>query len=359
MKQNDCKAYRFFASANGTAGFRSYFDEIFPSESLTGVFILKGGPGTGKSTLMKRLSSHFECPEIGQEIFHCSSDPRSLDGLLLTKGERRVAILDGTAPHERDARIPGATDILVNLGEGFDRARLREERARILTLQRKKSIFYKDAYFYLGLYGIFASKIMAETESRLKKTAVFAWSEEPIFKKLEKDGGPFSPRLIGSFSKEGLSYLPTFLDAAEEKYCLLGDEAERLILLSSLFSLLKSRGIQGIYSPSPLFAQITDGLLLGDRALCISVHKAEGASIIETSDYFEKSAEEAMQRTAEYKTEALRYLSLAKEALVKASECHFSLESIYTPCMDFSHIDRMTKALKGEIASLLCHREIS
>ena len=46
----------YFASANGYRGFRSYFNEVFAEEGLDKLFILKGGPGTGKSTLMKRLA---------------------------------------------------------------------------------------------------------------------------------------------------------------------------------------------------------------------------------------------------------------------------------------------------------------
>ena len=49
----------YYAAANGFSGFRSNFNEVFNKNSLTHLFILKGGPGTGKSTLMKKLLKHF------------------------------------------------------------------------------------------------------------------------------------------------------------------------------------------------------------------------------------------------------------------------------------------------------------
>ena len=105
----------YFAAANGFNGFRSYFGEIFNRCDFSRVYILKGGPGTGKSTLMKRIRGEFSS-KLRCESILCSSDPKSLDGIIIEKGSNRVAILDGTSPHEEDARFPGAVDEIINLG---------------------------------------------------------------------------------------------------------------------------------------------------------------------------------------------------------------------------------------------------
>ncbi len=352
-------AHRFFAAANGTTGFRSYFDEIFPSESLSGVFILKGGPGTGKSTLLKELSTFFLCPEIQQEIFHCSSDPRSLDGLLLSREKRRVAILDGTAPHERDARVPGATDVLVNLGDGFDLSALRGRREEILSLQKKKSISYKDAYFYLGIFGIFESKILAETKDRLKKSAVALLAEDGFFEKSEVGTSAFSPRLIGAFCRDGMQRLNTYEAMASRHLQIIGTDEECKILLSSLFSCLSRKGHAGYFSPSPFFHDWIDGLFLKDISLSVTEAKTEGARALFAKDFFEERSDDARKRIEEYRTESARYLALAKEALSRASESHFALEEIYTPAMHFERIAPLKAALKKEISALLGTREFS
>ena len=41
---------KYFAAANTESGFFSLFDEVFSPEHLRRIYILKGGPGTGKST---------------------------------------------------------------------------------------------------------------------------------------------------------------------------------------------------------------------------------------------------------------------------------------------------------------------
>ena len=48
------KALHYFAGGNTARGFFSLYDSNFAG--LEKVFILKGGPGTGKSTLMKKIA---------------------------------------------------------------------------------------------------------------------------------------------------------------------------------------------------------------------------------------------------------------------------------------------------------------
>ena len=43
-----------FISANSERGFFSLYDEVFDMHSFDRIFILAGGPGTGKSTLLRQ-----------------------------------------------------------------------------------------------------------------------------------------------------------------------------------------------------------------------------------------------------------------------------------------------------------------
>ena len=92
-----------FACINSGQGFRSYFDTFLGKMQY--VYVIKGGPGTGKSGFMRRIRK--EAQKRGEEslpIF-CSSDPESLDGLILK--ERRIAFVDGTSPHVQEPAQPG------------------------------------------------------------------------------------------------------------------------------------------------------------------------------------------------------------------------------------------------------------
>lgn len=95
---------RYFLGANSPAGFYSLYDQLIDPAEADAVFILKGGPGCGKSTLMKRVAAAAEERGLQVEYIRCSGAPDSLDAILLP--EKKTAIVDGTAPHERAAIGP-------------------------------------------------------------------------------------------------------------------------------------------------------------------------------------------------------------------------------------------------------------
>lgn len=50
------KTRHMFAGRNTAEGFFSYYDHIMPQEKAERIIILKGGPGVGKSTFMKKIA---------------------------------------------------------------------------------------------------------------------------------------------------------------------------------------------------------------------------------------------------------------------------------------------------------------
>lgn len=97
-------ALRFFLGANSKDGFVSLFPRL-QQEAPRRLYVVKSGPGCGKSTCIRRLS---EALGGAEELIFCSSDPDSLDGAVL----QDAAILDGTAPHVFEHPFPAATAII-------------------------------------------------------------------------------------------------------------------------------------------------------------------------------------------------------------------------------------------------------
>jgi uncharacterized NAD-dependent epimerase/dehydratase family protein len=86
-----------FPGGNTSRGFFSYYDYILKQEDAARIFVIKGGPGVGKSTFMKKIAMEMVDRGYDVEFMHCSSDNNSLDGVVIPAV--RVAFLDGTAPH--------------------------------------------------------------------------------------------------------------------------------------------------------------------------------------------------------------------------------------------------------------------
>ena len=87
-----------FLGANTPQGFRSEYATLQTDPRIRRLLILKGGPGCGQSTLMKTLAARAEECGWAVERVLCSSDPASLDGVIVP--ELGLAIVDGTAPHQ-------------------------------------------------------------------------------------------------------------------------------------------------------------------------------------------------------------------------------------------------------------------
>ncbi len=87
----------FFLGANTASGFVSRFDQLHSDRRIKKLIILKGGPGCGKSTFMKKLRRTAADLGADTESYPCASDPSSLDALLIPAAG--LAVVDGTAPH--------------------------------------------------------------------------------------------------------------------------------------------------------------------------------------------------------------------------------------------------------------------
>lgn len=139
MTQADGKI-QYFLGANSAQGFVSLYNQLIDESKAAAFYILKGGPGCGKSTLMKKIGAELENEGVRVEYILCSGDPGSLDAILLP--EKGIAIMDGTAPHVMEPTYPGVVSHYINLGDSYDRVALREKAASFIAIKKR----YQDCY---------------------------------------------------------------------------------------------------------------------------------------------------------------------------------------------------------------------
>lgn len=89
------EVHRFFGAAtiHGNVDFIPEVTQDIPKR-----YFVKGRPGTGKSTFLKKIAAAAKEYGYQVEIYHCSLDPDSLD--LIAMRELGVCLFDSTAPHE-------------------------------------------------------------------------------------------------------------------------------------------------------------------------------------------------------------------------------------------------------------------
>ena len=88
---------QYFVGANSPQGFYSLYDQLLPPETANAIYIIKGGPGCGKSTLMRQVAAQATQAGETAEYILCSGDPDSLDGVVLPRlsGESTARVVDG------------------------------------------------------------------------------------------------------------------------------------------------------------------------------------------------------------------------------------------------------------------------
>lgn len=140
----------FFLGAISPSGFTGWFAETVSERGAT-AYLIKAGPGCGKSTLMRTLFEHRAAAEgvrAGERI-HCSSDPKSLDGVYLPRVGAWV--VDATAPHTLDCKFPGAAERVVSLYDALDNDFLYANREEILDLGRQNAFYLQHAAAHYAL----------------------------------------------------------------------------------------------------------------------------------------------------------------------------------------------------------------
>jgi hypothetical protein len=157
-----------FPGGNSRYGFYSLYEYlIWPQVEQK--IILKGGPGTGKSTLMKKIGQFLAEKGLDIEYHWCSSDDHSLDGIVMSK--HGIGIVDGTAPHVIDAAYPGAVDEVLNLGQFWNRRQIKLSRDSIVQLTRDISELFNLAYLRLRESGIAYEELQGHHKRALDHSA--------------------------------------------------------------------------------------------------------------------------------------------------------------------------------------------
>jgi hypothetical protein len=347
-----------FAASNSAEGFVNYYGEIFTDQRVDRLHIIKGGPGTGKSHFMKETARRARSLGYTVTEYFCSSDPLSLDGLLLERaGAPTVGFLDGTAPHAREPVLPGAREELINLGAFWDPAKLMGQKDVIRDLGAAKSAAYSRAYRALAAAGemdALAELLLedcVDTEG-LSRLAARILKDQP-------KGGGFSREIAlrCAVSMSGRHTLHSYEAAAEGYALILPDNRYGLgyRFMDALLACSREKGLRVCVSPHPVYPRKTDGILYPDTGLCVLVGDALPPEGIPTRHlslrrYTDKEAMRRLRgelRQAEKLKETLTQSALRH--LKTASDAHFRLERIYADAMNFSAKEAFTERFCGVV----------
>lgn len=339
----------------GPDGFISCFDHLMEENALKRKLILKGGPGVGKSTFMRRI--HAALCEDGQPstLYFCSGDPDSLDAVAIP--QKGLLILDGTAPHVVDPKIPGARDSIINLGEYLNEPAMRPRLPHIKGVMADHSACTRRAIACLR-----AAVPLARDNAALVASAMDAG-------RLDRMTRALIDSAIGSEPpQEELppAIRPVITDAVTPKgeVCLIAEgAAQRVIRVTGHFAMdftpvlrAVSRAAQtkGLSVEEHINPRVPEQLLHitlpGTGTLITTSDLPASEQIFDFSACIPRISLLRHECALEQGRAGVRmHIQRAVAALVSAKQLHDELETFYVPSMDFT---RWQKKLDEAIASL-------
>lgn len=352
-------SHTYFAGANTADGFFGAYDAFIRETELTRLFILKGGSGTGKSSLIRACAKR--AAEKGAEVtmLLCSSDPASADAVILQgKNGRSAAILDGTAPHTRDPELPGAVSRIVNAGDHWDADLLGHRREEITLRTMEKKEAYRRAYRFLGAYRHLTDVQHQLLRPCLDTEKMLAAADRITAALPAGEHSAVHTRYTYALSMTGAHHLPTFSRLAKTLYRILDSYGTGNFFLQALADTLARRGTL-LFSPAPACPNLPAELFFGEGqasfALADTREAAQDGIRYVNMQRFLHRQELAKVRARLRFTARCRETLFdgALDALSDARRAHFALEEIYKSAMDFDSLSRETDRLCDEIGDLL------
>jgi ABC-type cobalamin/Fe3+-siderophores transport system ATPase subunit len=356
--------YNYYAGGNTARGFYNLFESNL--NSLNRIYILKGGPGTGKSTLMKNIGQYWVHKGFDIELIHCASDLQSIDGVIIP--QLKAGIVDGTAPHVIEPKAPGAIEEYVNLGEAWDSKKLVQHKNEILEIKEKIGDLYKLAYetFAKALKihddweKIYIENMDFEKANELTRTLI-----EKFFKNHAAEKSSIvKHRFLGAATPKGpVDFIENLTENVKSRYFIKGRPGSgKSTMLKKIAHAAIEKGFDvEIYhcgfDPKSLDMVIVREL---DFAIFDSTPPHEyfpnrkHDEIIDmykecitpgTDEKYKEKLEEISTKYADTMKKGTAYLAQAKTF-------HNQLENIYVQAMDFSKVTKLEENILSQLEEM-------
>lgn len=353
----------YFLGANSPGGFRSFFADACPPAEGWQVWIIKGGPGTGKSTLMGGILRSAKEKGLFCEGIRCSSDPGSLDGVIIPSLRR--AVFDGTAPHVLEPTLPGACETLVDLGRAWDKSLLRARREEISRLSAECSSLHRQASSMLACAAVFRERMSAP----VRQAADLARIDRAARRLCERFGldrpsggaGKLTRRLASAVTPVGILNIAGDYIASFGRVVPVYDRSGAVsgLLLGRLRDLLLESGRNVIECTCSQEHTRTEHLLLPEEDICFTsrsdIHGGDSRTAADTravhTDRFlpaEYTRGRHPQRAAD-RRELLRFTGLACDCMSRARAVHDRLEECYKGAMNYDMVRQIGEEAEKEI----------
>lgn len=340
----DNNKIKFLLGSNTKRGFVPLFDELRNPTSGTRLYIIKGGPGSGKSTLMKRVLNILESENHSIEYIHCASDPDSLDAFI--DYNSGIAMVDGTAPHIMDPRYPGAYDVIINMADCWDDSSLIKHKNEIIPLSDIISNCHQMATSCISSAAALLDNNMHMAMPYVKHDTINDFIFK-LMKKLEGSNiGKMKKRLLSAVSVGETVFFGETIEALSNSIYVIPDTwgASSDVLLSELHRTASMLGLEqivcycSIRTPDKI-----DHIIFPSAGISVTTandfHSIKDKKYIVIPDLMNNIPYTKEEQMSLHLNKANELIAMASEHIKRAKLLHDDLEAFYVKAMDFSKVN--------------------
>ena len=344
MEKNNAK---YFLAANSCEGFVSYFKNCYSAEKGWKAYIIKGGPGTGKSSFMKFLVSKAAEKGIDAELFPCSSDPDSLDAVIFY--DKKLVVMDGTAPHIVDPDFPGVCDTILNFSEFWRENILEQNTSQIIAATKRNKQLHLSASHYIRAVGNLIEDNLKIADGSLNKSKTTAFGNKLCKQYIPKNEGIGNEwvRFLSGITPKGVVFYGNSVLESCKNAVIIEDEfgSAADIIMNKIRDYALDNGYDIItVKNSFLPSRLVDHIIIPKLSICF-LRESEYGHLnsqlrrIHASRFMNKSLLNKSRVRIKFNQKAIRQLLLtACNTLKEAKEVHDQMEMYYISAMNFNSL---------------------
>lgn len=345
-----------FLGCNSGSGFISKFGSVYDGGSGWVAHIIKGGPGTGKSTFMKKIAAEATERGFSPIISPCTGDPDSLDAVIIP--EISTVIMDGTAPHIVEGKNIGCVERIVNFGDAFDYRKLRRRRDDIIDINRRISENYRLVYRYTAAAAALKKSALVPLGACIDKGKAAAFCRNFARKHLPQTGNGRHRNITAFldgltckgniFFGDAPSRMASDITVIDDRYGAAADA-----VISGIAKAAGERGYDFILCPDPLLPdsclrhiiipQAGVAVVTGRRETVPGCKRQIHAKRFLNGEKINKELINFGYRTAAELEKS------AAEVMKKCKSLHDELENRYCDAVDFAAINSLYDTVSADI----------
>lgn len=344
----------YFAGVLSPDGYCSHLDELYDPEDGWRAYLIKGGAGMGKSTLMKSAAAALAEKGRPVTLITCPSDPNSLDGVIFP--DIKACIMDATAPHIVNPQYPEACEVLVNVADHCDREKLAPSAERIKEYSRKLQTGYQRASRYISAIGALQNDNyrVAYDCCDARRASDFALKLATRLMPRKGGRGTETVRFLSAVTPEGYLYHADTVGLVCDRVIAVEDEygAVSRVIMATLRMMAVELGYRVIACANPFAVEEqTDHVLIPELRLGFVTQNRRLKTpvtdrIIHARRFEDVAALHQKRQRLSFNRRAVNELiDGTVQILRQAKSLHDDLEKLYVGCMDFDTVNARRDAV--------------